>query len=223
MINGFSPALSRMPSPLMAQQTATSQVSQQQAGWGFNQPVLPMPNPSSALLLNPINNLMMGVNSNTQFSSTSNATSGFGNQWFNSLGNSLGNFGNSVFGGINNGLSGLGTQFSNGINNLSTIMPSMLGFGSNMPIQQVQRPQVVQNVPRTRPTGQQIFQNIGMGAQQAFQDLGSMMKQHGSSVMSFGGGMAVASAVCPFAGGALAATGATALANQMANGSSIPA
>lgn len=212
MINGFNPALTRMPSPVVNPQVNALQARQQPTGWGFNQPVLTMPNPSDALLANPINAPMTGFNVGSMFSPVITNVNNFGSQVFNGLSN----FGNQVAGGFNNVLGGFGQ--------LATGMPSGIGFGSVMPAPQIPPTQQVQAMPSMRPTRQQIFQNITNGARLAVQDLGNMVKQNSSGLMGFGGGMALASAICPFAGGAVAATGASALANQMAaNHASIPA
>ena len=208
MINGFNPAMGRMISPMPSPQV---NASQQQTGWGFNQPVLTLPNPSDALRANPINAPMTGFNVGAMFSPIITNVNNFGSQMINGLSG----FGNQLAGGFMNTLGGFGQPAIN--------IPSGLGIGSGFPVQQMMPPQNLQAVSGIRRTPQQIFQNIGQGARLAFQDLGNMVTQNSSGIMGFGGGMTLASAICPFAGGAVAATGASALANQMANHSSIPA
>jgi hypothetical protein len=132
---------------------------------------------------------------------------------------------NNLFSSLKNGLSTIKTQWMDTMNNVANragFPPFMLlnpsSTSSNNPIRQAPVINPRPNDISTRRTPQQIFRNMAGGAQQAIQDLGTMIRHQGSTMAGIGGGMALASAICAFAGGAMAATGATAVANQMASG-----
>lgn len=227
MINGFNPGLSMMsPNLLNTQQNAPATT---QSGWSaFQQPTVPIPMPGDALQLNSINmGLMPNFNNPLGLSSLSpsvspsllGVTTANNNKQSQEVPPSLSaaTFGNiSSFGGQ------LMNSMSNNWNRLGSF-PLLGGISAMNPLgmqplqgtPSIQQPAFIQNPPMRR-SPQQILQNIGSGAQQALQDIGSMMKDNSGGVMGFGGGMAIATAICPFAGGAMAATGASAMANQMA-------
>jgi len=91
------------------------------------------------------------------------------------------------------------------------------------PVFQVAQPQFIQptnsvNPPAyVRPTAQQIVRNVGQGFSQGLQTFSNLVQQHGPMMASVGAGLAGAGAVCPFLGGALAATGGAMLAQQNQN------
>lgn len=131
---------------------------------------------------------------------------------------------NTRFTPLADSLSGLGTGLATSVNKgfsklnqFSLNMPTL-----NMP-QPVYRPQkVVQppaldRTPSVRPTTRQIFNSIGQGASQGLKDFGKLAKQHAPTVLTFGAALAGGGAVCPFMGGAMAATGGIMLAQQGAN------
>jgi len=212
MINGFNPSLSMLNAQLRSPQAQLPMWS------AFQQPTLQIPMASDALQLNAINMGLFPGNPLALSSLTprrqetdnvnqppvlSAATFGnipsFGGQLMNSVNNAW----NSAW----NTLGGIPVSAS-----IGPVAPLQL----QSPVRQAQQSSLtIRNTPVVR-SPQQIFQNIGNGAQQAFKDIGSLIRDHSSGLMGFGGGMALATAVCPFAGGALAATGASALANRMA-------
>lgn len=128
----------------------------------------------------------------------SNWTSNVGQMAGNTLqtvGNSFGSFGQL----------GAGALFS-------VVSPS-INFLQNLNTQQpVQNTQPTGGITRTTP--QQIFQSVSSGANQALQDIGTMFTQNAPAMMAYGGSMAGAGAICPYAGAGMAATGAAMLLSQ---------
>lgn len=124
---------------------------------------------------------------------------------FRPITDSFANWGNNIRNGFNNGISGL--------NNLATAGPAQ-GVGYNQPIQVPQQIQRLNVPPATRPTVGQIFNNIGQGAKQGIQDFATLAQKHGPMMLTAAAGMAGAGAVCPFMGGAMAATGGALLAQK---------
>jgi len=230
MMNGFNPTVSMLNAPFRSSQA-------QPPVWSsFQQPVLQMPVAGNALQLNSINagllfdpatgnplalSSLSPRNQQTSASQDSNQSPTLSAATFGNIPSFGGHLMNSINNAWNNTWNILG-------GNLNLPMGSLPVFGSLSPTNRLQQPLpvqstrqaplTIQNTPPLTRSPQQIFQNIGSGAQQAFQDIGSLIKDHSSGMMGFGGGMALATAVCPFAGGAVAATGASALANRMAEG-----
>ncbi len=221
MINGFNPSLSLLNAQFRSPQAQPPMWS------SFQQPTLQMPMASDALQLNSIN---MGLFPGNPLALSSlsprrqdaspqdnvNQPPALSAATFGNIPSFGGQLMNSVNNAWNSAWNTLGGSFSLGGSPMSASIGPAAPMQLQSPVRQVQQPPLsLQNTPMIR-SPQQIFQNIGSGAQQAFQDIGSLIRDHGSGVMGFGGGMALATAVCPFAGGALAATGASALANRMA-------
>lgn len=198
MINSFGTSMPMMPTSVNRATVAPTQISTQPSLLSAVSPIS-QPLPSRGTTNAGGWNLMSTLN---------NWTSNVGQMAGNTLqtvGNNLGN----AFGSF--GQLGAGALFS-------VVSPS-INFLQNL---NTQRP--VQNVQPTggitQTTPQQIFQSVSSGANQALQDIGTLLTQNAPAMMAYGGSMAGAGAVCPYASAGMAATGAAMLLSQN-NGQSV--
>lgn len=140
-----------------------------------------------------------------------------GNSGSGSIMPNFGNMASNTGQMVNNAFQGVGNAFGSfgqlGAGALFSIVAPSISFLQNMNSQQpLQNTQSAGSLSRTSP--QQIFQSVTSGANQAFQDLGNLLTQNAPAMMAYGGSMAGAGAICPYAGAGMAATGAAMLLTQ---------
>lgn len=187
MINGFNPGFSMMPMRSGSQSAPLARQS-----------VQPAPLPTG--------NRMASTLARQSFNETG-FLSGFGNLAFG-----MGQMARSATQEFGNLFGSLGQMGGTVISSFS--LPSLNAFQPTQRGQKIQPPQQDMAMQNTRRTGQQIFQSVSAGANQAIRDIGGMITENAPAALGFGGAMGSAGAVCTYMCGAMAASGAAMLMNQ---------